>query len=120
MGTIEFINMLTLANRDYPYHDYHIVEDGSEPDFYQVGANNRLGNADQHKFFVSKSTLIYSDVACTVRFNNTENVAIAILANTWYTFYSNISSIYTSVIATGGTIYFWFEGVLPQETRNPE
>lgn len=119
-GFIEFINMVTLANRDYPYHDYESIEDGSEPVIYQVGKNNMLGNNDQHKFFISKSTLIYSDVACTIRFNNTENIAIAILANTWYEFMSNISSVYVSAIASGGTIYMYFEGVLPQETRNPE
>lgn len=109
-----------LANRDYPYHDYHTVEDGIEPDMYNVGENNVTTDGSQKKRFISKSTLIFSDVACTIRFNHTENVTIAIMANVWFTFECDIHRVYTVTIGAGGDIHFWFEGVLPDEARTPE
>lgn len=110
----------SLANRDYPYHDYESIDDGSEPVAYQVGKNNRDAHGSQMKLFTSKSTLIFSDVACTIRLNSTENVTIAINANTWYEFLSDIYMVYVVTIGTGGTLQMYFEGVLPEETRTPE
>lgn len=108
------------SGRDFPYHDYKKFEDGDEPDTYQVGEANLNADGDQRKLFVSKSTLIYSDVACTVKFNHADNVTIDILANTWYTFWSNIHRVIVLTIATGGTLYMYFEGVLPEDARRPE
>lgn len=114
-GVITFINAVILANHDYPLHDYKKIEDGSEPTAYAVGTDNR--NGDQRKLFVSKSTLVYSDVACTLRWNNDRNVTQDIIANTWYTFRANIRSVHVITIATDGTLYLYFEGVLPEEVR---
>lgn len=114
------IKAVFTANRDFPYHDFTSIADGEEPKNYVVGTNNRNANGDQQKTFVSKSTLIISDVECTVRFNDTGNVAQTILADTCYEFKSNIKNVYVSAIATDGTIYMYFEGVLPQETRDAE
>lgn len=119
-GSIEFINMLTLANRDYPYHDFESIADTEEPVLYQVGKNNQLGNNDQRKLFVSKSTAIYSGVECTIRLNSPANVAITVLAGIPLNLESNIKAVYVSAIGAGGTLYMWFEGVLPQETRISE
>lgn len=114
-GIVQFVNLVGLANRDYPLHDYKKFEDGDEPATYTVGTDNRVG--DQKKLFMSKSTLLYSDVACTIRLNNANNVTLDIIANTWYEFYSNVRSLIVVTIATGGTLYAYFEGVLPQEGR---
>lgn len=114
------IKAIFAANRDLPYHDYKAIADTEEPQYYRVGTNQVNLHGDQTKYFVSKSTLIISDVACTIRFNHTDNVAIAILADTCYEFKSNITSVYVSAIASGGTIYMYFEGVLPQEQRDAE
>lgn len=117
--TKRFLGLFIGANRDYPYHDYKAYDDGDEPVFYQVGESNRDEHGDQFKLFVSKSTLIYSDVACTLRFNSANNVTQTIVANTWYTFESNIKAVYVVTIGTDGTLYMYFEGVLPEETRAP-
>lgn len=109
-----------MANRDYPYHDYHAFSDTDEPTHYVVGTDNKLSSGDQNKNFVSKSTLLYSDVACTVQFNNAENVVIDIIADTWYEFKSNIHTLIVVTIATDGTLYAYFEGDFPQEARRPE
>lgn len=114
------IKAVFTANRDYPYHDAVTISDGSEPVVYQVGTNNQNANGDQQKRFVSKSTLIYSDVECTIRFNDSGNTPITILAETYYTFKSNVTFVYVSAIASQGTLYMYFEGVLPQETRDAE
>lgn len=114
------IKAIFAANRDYPYHDYKEIADTEEPQNYRVGTNQVNLHGDQTKYFVSKSTLIISDVECTIRFNHTGNVPITILADTCYEFKSNITSVYVSAIATDGTIYMYFEGVLPQEQRDAE
>lgn len=107
-------------NYDFPYHDYVAIEDGSEPVVYQVGKSNQVGRGDQHKLFTSKSTLLIADQTTTIRFNSTENVTITLIANVPYTFYSNIHALYVVTIGTGGTLYAYFEGVLPDEARRPE
>jgi len=104
-----------LANYDLPYHDYYHADVESTVNAYTVGTNNMGQGRDQKKRFVSKSTLIYCTEATTIHFNNSNNVAIAILANTWYTFYSNIYSINHALISQGNNLYVYFEGVLPED-----
>lgn len=116
-GIIQFINLLVNSNRDIPLHDYHAFADGAEPCAYTVGTDNLTNGGDQKKRFTSKSTLLFSDVACTVRFNNSNNVLITILANTWYEFYQNIHTLIVVSIASNGTLYAYFEGTLPEECR---
>lgn len=117
---IKFINAVTNTNTDMPYHDYYTVEDGSEPAQYDVGHNQVTGHGDQRKLFASKNTLIMATAAATIRFNSGNNVLITLLANTWYTFYSNIHTLFIVAIAQGGTLYAYFEGTLPEEARSPE
>lgn len=112
--------MLIHTNRDFPYHDFITIDDTEEPKNYRVGTNNLNCIGDQSKLFVSKSTMVISDVECTIRFNHTDNTPITIRANTQYEFYSNITSVYVSAIATGGYIDLGFEGVLPHEARDAE
>jgi hypothetical protein len=119
-GLITFINMVTLANRDYPYHDYIAFTPQSTKFAYVVGQNQTVGHGDQRKLFVSKSTLIYSTEDQTIHLNNMNNVAIVILASTWYEFKSNIYQVFVTTPAASQYIKFYFEGVLPQEARNPE
>jgi len=116
-GVIQFINLIGLANYDYPLHDYYAFADGAEPTAYQVGKSNMASGGDQKKLFTSKSTLLFSDVVCTVRFNNANNVLITLLANTWYEFYQNIHTLIVVTIATNGTLYAYFEGTKPEECR---
>lgn len=117
-GLWQAIKAVFTANRDYPYHDFETIEDGSEPVEYQVGKNNKNVQGTQAKLFVSKSTLVFSDVECTIHLNSPENTPITIRAQTFYTFFSNIRSVYVAAIATGGYIDLAFEGVLPEETRS--
>lgn len=119
-GLFAFISMVTLANRDYPYHDYHSDTTTSTKQPYRVGQNNRVGDGDQHKLFVSKSTLIMATTNTYVVFNSSNNVVQTLVANTWYTFESNIYVIYYYYVAAEGTIYIHAEGVAPQEARRPE
>jgi hypothetical protein len=121
-GVITFINAVTLANRDYPYHDYHYVNEECTDTKYSVGHNQVHGHGDQRKLFVSKSTLIYSTVDIVVYFNNKNNVAIDILASTWYEFKSNIYQVFWNYggQAEEWDIYFYFEGVLSNEQRGTE
>lgn len=112
--------MVTLANRDYNYHDYHTDSYAGVWESYLVGENNMEGLGSQKKLFISKSTLIYATTAVNVKFNHSENVIIGLLANTWYEFKSNIRMVYYARQATSGTIYIYSEGVLPQEARTPE
>jgi hypothetical protein len=118
-GLITFINAVTLANRDYPYHDYAYFNDESTETKYTVGDNQIKGRGDQRKEFVSKSTLIYSTVDITLRFNSANNVGIDILASTWYEFKSNIYQIFFGDLSQfqGIMLYLYFEGVLPSEQR---
>jgi roadblock/LC7 domain-containing protein len=77
-----------------------------------------MGNGgDQKKLFTSKSTLIFATAVCTIKFNNANNVTIDILANTWYEFYQNIHMVIIVTIGTDGTVYLYFEGALPEESR---
>ena len=55
-----------------------------------------------------------------VRFNNTNNVLIDLPANQWLTFESNISTLIVVTIGEDGVLYSYFEGVLPEEARNPQ
>lgn len=119
-GLWKHIRAVIGANYSYPYHDFVSYDDGDEPILYQVGENNKNAQGDQAKLFVSKSTLIMSDVECTVRFNDTNNTPITIRANIPYEFLSNISSVYVSAIGTDGYIDLGFEGVLPQEARDAD
>lgn len=107
------------ANHDFPYHDHVVFEDTDEPTLYQVGQRNIDAHGSQRKHFVSKSTLIYSDVACTVRFNNANNVADTILPNVLFTFFCNISAVIVDAIGAGGTLYMYFDGVLPSDDVEP-
>lgn len=119
-GLFKYIRLIIGANRDYPYHDFVTFEDGEEPISYQVGKNNKDLDGDQKKLFVSKSTMILSDVECTIRLNHAGNTPITIRADTQYEFLSNISMVYVTVIATGGYIDLGFEGVLPEECRDAQ
>lgn len=112
--------MVTLANRDYPYHDYEEGATAVTDKPYAVGENNK--GQLQFKTFVSKSTLIYCDQDCHVHFNHGQNVEIPILANTWYEFMSNIYAIFYGRAqgVDSGTMRIYTEGVLPQEARRPE
>lgn len=109
-----------LANRDLPYHDFYYATAQTTTTSYVVGTNNMGQGKDQKKIFVSKSTLIMSTVDTVVHFNNSNNVAIVILANVWYEFKSNIYTVYHTQPADTAKIYFYFEGVLPKDTAYAE
>jgi len=119
-GIITFINAVTLANRDYPYEDRAEISFTDVVSHYVVGTNNLNAHGSQRKLFVSKSTLLYATQDCYVRFNHSVNVQNRILKDTWYTFESNISEIFVVRVTTSGTLYAYFEGVLPQEQRSAE
>ncbi len=104
-----------LSNWDFPYHDYYHADEQSSTTDYTVGENNRGQGKDQKKLFVSKSTLIICTEDTTIRFNNSNNVAMVILANIPYTFFSNVYSVYHAAINTGKDLYVYFEGVLPED-----
>lgn len=116
-GVIQFLNLVGLANRDYPMHDYILVSDGEDPYHYVVGKPNLDAGGDQKKLFVSKSTLMFATANTTIRLNSTSNVTQLILANTWYEFHSNVRAVYVLDVGTDGTIYIYCEGVLPKEAR---
>lgn len=116
----QFIRLVFNANIDLPYHDYHHANSQSTIGFYVVGSNQINAHGAQHKLFVSKNTLIYSTEATHVHFNDSRNVAVAILANTWYTFFSNIAAVYYPIPGADKDLYLYFEGVLPEEARSPE
>lgn len=107
-------------NHDFPYHDYKLFEDTDEPVIYQVGTANLTGRGDQHKLFVSKSTLLIATGVTTVKFNSTENVLITLLANIPYTFFSNIHALYVVTIAADTELHAYFEGVKPKDAGRPE
>ena len=119
-GIIAFVNMVSLSHRDWPYHDYHSDTTKATYQTYRVGENNRLGDGDQMKLFVSKSLLIMATTNTYIVFNSVNNVVHTILANTWYEFMSNIYAVHYAYVASEGTIYIHPEGVLPQEARRPE
>ena len=119
-GLITFIGMVSLAHRDWPYHDYEQTTTTAAYKTYLVGANNRGGEGDQMKFFTSKSLLIFCTTNTRVKFNHADNVVFTLLANTWYEFMSNIYAVHFTRFAEDGIIYIYAEGVLPQEARRPE
>ena len=119
-GLITFVNIVTLANRDYPYHDFHHVDEESTSSGYVVGSNNIAAHGSQRKLFVSKSTLIMATENSTIVFNHDSNVVITLLADTWYEFKSNIYHVFCACASQEFDIYLYFEGVLPQEQRGPE
>ena len=110
----------TLSNHDYPYHDYAKFTDADNGDTYNVGENNRVAKGNQNKLFVSKDTIIYSDGACTIRLNHTENVLIDVLTTVILNLECNIHSVHIVTVEAEKTLYMWFEGVLPEEARFPE
>lgn len=118
-GIITFVNMVTLANRDYPYEDFETATTTAAYQAYTVGENNYHSHGDQHKLFVSKSTLIHVTTNTYVRFNNANNVPNTLAANNFYEFKSNIKAIYYAYVAEEGTICIYCEGVLPEEQRSP-
>lgn len=119
-GIWHIIKAVFTANRDYPYHDYETATMTATYVLYSVGENNKDKHGSQSKLFVSKSTLIYVTQEADVKFNDTNNVEIDILPNTWYEFLCNISRIFYKYSDTEGTIYIYCDGVLPQETRGSE
>jgi len=110
--------MVTLANRDYPYHDCESVTMLATKTPYRVGENNRTGDGTQGKLFVSKSTLIIATTDAIINLNSSENVDIPLLANNFYTFKSNIVSVDHRYATEEGTITITCEGVLPSESRS--
>lgn len=120
-GLITFLNMVTLANRDLPYHDFHGFDSSSTSDTYVVGQNQIDAHGNQSKRFVSKSTLVYATCNTFIRFNDSKNVLIPILATTWYEFKTNIWQVFVDLdFGEDDSIAFYFEGVLPNEARSPE
>jgi hypothetical protein len=103
-----------------PYHDYHHVDEQTTGLSYVVGDNQIKGTGDQRKRFVSKSTLIFCTENTHIHFNSPNNVAVTILASTWYEFKSNIYAVFLTAITDGKDLYLYFEGTLPQEARSPE
>jgi hypothetical protein len=119
-GIITFINAVILANRDYPYHDTLVVTDADPPSGYAVGKNQVDARGSQSKLFVSKSTLIMSTEDATIQFNDANNVLVPLVAGVWYEFKSNIFQVFYGTPSTDKGIYFYFEGVLPDEQRGAE
>jgi hypothetical protein len=120
VGVWQFIRLVLSANHDYPYHDYHHADAQTTIGWYVVGSNQIDAHGSQHKLFVSKSTVIYSTELTHVHFNDSRNVAVAILANQWYEFKSNIAAVYFPIPGADKDLYLYFEGVLPEEARSPE
>lgn len=116
-GLHAFVSVLINANRDFPYHDYETATTTATKVAYEVGENNRGLNAEQNKLFVSKSTLMYCTTNTYVNLNSPQNVDVLLIANNFYTFKSNIKSVFYRYVASEGIIYIWAEGVLPQEAR---
>lgn len=126
----QFWRLVHNANRDLPYHDYldYENESGEEQVYpYVVGSNNVSAHGDQNKHFVAKRTLIWSYDAIHFRLNSPSNVIIhlkvhqRVLEDVIYQMelHTNIHIIYF-ILATGQYLHAYFEGVLPEEARNPE
>lgn len=120
VGIWQFVRLVLSANREYPYHDYHRATEQTVNPFYIVGSNQIDAHGAQHKLFVSKSTLVYSTADTHVHFNDSRNVAVGILALTWYEFKHNIAAVYFPIPDTDEELRLYFEGVLPEEARSPE
>lgn len=118
-----FVHLHIGANHDLPYHDILFVDNSQGgttlEGYYVVGENNVQAHGNQRKRFVSKHTYIrISDFTITVSLNDVHNLNIIGTVNPLELF-TSIHSVYYSVVA-GATLYALFEGVLPQEARNPE
>jgi len=109
-----------MANRDYPYHDYHSDTTTAIYQTYTVGEKNIDREGDQKKLFVSKSLLIMATTDTYVKFNHSGNVVKTLLANNWYEQKHNITRIMYAYVDEAGTIYIEPEGVLPNEQRDAE
>jgi hypothetical protein len=119
-GINQFIAVCINANRDLPFNDYNTA-DLTVSGSYVVGQNNIKDVGDQKKFFVSKSTLLYSTVDTSVRFNSQNNVLNVILANTYYEFKHNIHAVfYYDDGDQEDVLKMWFEGVMYNEARRPQ
>jgi hypothetical protein len=116
----EFTGFTMNANLDMPFHDYNLINAQSTDLNYVVGDNQVAAHGDQRKRFVSKSTLIFSTADTHVHFNNSKNVPVAILKNTWYEFKSNIYEVFYDIPGNTDFLKLYFEGCLPQESRSPE
>jgi hypothetical protein len=116
----KFIAVCTNANRDLPFHDAYNNDFYDTVTSYVVGSNQIEGTGDQKKHFVAKSTLIYSTVERTLKFNSENNVPVLLLANVFYEFKSNIHSVFFDISHIDDLIYLWFEGVMYNEARRPE
>lgn len=110
--------MVTLANRDYPYHDFHTATMAATHEHYSVGENNIGRDGTQAKHFVSKSTLILATTNAHVTFNSAENVEDLLLANNFYEFKHNIRNVFFRYATEEGTIYIHCDGVLGNEARS--
>jgi hypothetical protein len=126
-----FFRAVFNTNRDFPYHDYVVIDNsegtGAINGVYQVGQSNMDLHGDQAKRFVSKRTLILcTDSSTVIVFNDSKNVPMIpfydqdtlnnLIRQEYHT---NIHAVYYSV-ATNDMLLMYFEGVLPQEARNPE
>lgn len=120
VGVWQFWRLVGSMNREYPYEDVLEVTSASTVQFYAVGSNQIDAHGTQHKLFVSKSTLIYSTAATTVKFNSPNNVDNLLLPGVWYEFKSNIASVIFLIPTGEDYLLFYFEGVLPEEARAPE
>lgn len=133
-GIFKFIKAVFSANHDYPFHDYKKVQNPDEENRqvmqYVVGEGNKDINGNQHKLFVSKRMLIWTyDNDTTIRLNDTNNVEIDLPLKIYtdseneimfaIELRTNISKVFIS-LAAEKNCYVYCEGVLPQETRNPE
>ena len=119
-GINQFVAICINANRDLPFHDYHVVETPTSTGMYVVGSNNIDGVGDQKKYFVSKSTLFYSDGDMDIHLNSHNNILITLLADTWYEFKSNIHSVFWDGGRNATYFKMYFEGVMYHEARRPE
>jgi len=126
----QFWRAVFSANHDYPYHDYvSFTNEGQDPvDYiYVVGQNMVDAHGTQRKLFTAKRTLIWSVVPITIRLNSASNVPIRlklhqlVLEDMIYQMelHTNISMIIFT-LDPGGEVFAYFEGVFPDEARNPE
>lgn len=119
-----FFKAVHTTNWDLPYHDLLIINntEGQETisGSYPVGKNNRDAHGNQAKLFVSKHTFVFVvGETDEIRWNDSKNVIIALPATSYGPFKTNIHTVFYSV-AVGSVLAIYFEGVLPQEARNPE
>jgi hypothetical protein len=122
-GLWTFSRLVFNANRDLPFHDYHLFTLGATGGWlaYAVGADNITDRGSQKKLFTSKSTLIYSTLNIDIKFNSMNNVPIAILNSVWYEFKSNIFQVFANDSGEDvGYLKLYFEGVMSDEARRPE